>query len=266
MGILNVTPDSFSDGGRFIDPDRAFSHAMRMAEQGADILDIGGESTRPGSAGVDAEEEIRRVIPVIERIRRESDIPISVDTRKSRVAEAAIGAGASMINDISALSADSGMAGVAARTGVPVTLMHMKGTPETMQQNPVYGDVIEEIRTFLDARIRFAVSAGIEPERIILDPGIGFGKTVRHNLEILDRLEEFHEAGRPLLVGVSRKSFIGRMLGREIGGRIMGTAAAVAACVMKGAHILRVHDVSEMRDVCRMIDLIRNPERFTDRG
>ncbi len=260
MGILNVTPDSFSDGGRFYDTDAAVAQAITMIHEGADILDIGGESTRPGAQEVDEAEEIRRVVPVIERIRKQSDIPISIDTKKSRVAEVALKAGATLINDVSALQADPKMLEMVASADIPVILMHMQGMPETMQKNPVYDDVVEDIIHFFEERIRFAVSKGVRRKNIILDPGIGFGKTVRHNLEILRRFDVFHRLGCPLLLGVSRKSFIGQTLGRDVSERLMGTAAAVAVSVMKRAHILRVHDVSEMRDVCRMVDLIQNPE------
>jgi dihydropteroate synthase len=256
MGIVNVTPDSFSDGGRFLDPKLAVEHCLRLAEDGADILDIGGESTRPGAPEVPVEEEERRVLPVIEAVAARLDVPISIDTSKAEVARAALDAGAAIINDVTA-GADPALLALAAERDVPVVLMHMKGTPRTMQLEPRYADVLAEIAAFLEARCAAAVAAGVAPERLIVDPGIGFGKTVGHNLEILARLHELHALGRPLLVGPSRKSFIGKTLGLDVEERLMGTAAAVTACVLAGAHIIRVHDVAEMRQVCRIADALR---------
>jgi dihydropteroate synthase len=273
MGVLNITPDSFSDGGKFFDAQRAVEHALAMMAAGADIIDIGGESTRPGSAPVSAEEELRRVLPVVERLNEESrsverggggaprDLPpitISVDTMKADVAEKALMAGARIVNDISALRFDTRMAEVVRRHGAGLVLMHMQGTPQTMQQNPQYADVVREVREFLRQRVNAAVSAGIPRDSIAVDPGIGFGKTVEHNLQLLARLEEFRQSGQPLLVGVSRKSFIGKVLGKErTEQRIWGTAAAVAWSVAHGANIVRVHDVAEMKQVAQMVEAIR---------
>jgi len=249
MGILNVTPDSFSDGGSFLQPAAAVDHARRMADEGAGVIDVGGESTRPGSPPVDADEELRRIMPVITAIVREVRCPISVDTSKAAVARQALGAGAAIVNDVTALSGDPDMAGVVAESGCPVVLMHMKGTPLTMQKSPFYADLMGEITAFLRRAIDAAVSAGVDREQIIVDPGIGFGKTVNHNLRILLRLKELSSLGRPILVGPSRKSFVGRMLSLPVGERIFGTAAAVAMAAASGAAMLRVHDVKEMRQV-----------------
>ena len=261
MGVLNVTPDSFSDGGKFLGADRAVEHAQEMARAGADIIDVGGESTRPGAAPVSAEEEMLRVLPVIERLR---DVVVSVDTTKAVVAEQALAAGARIVNDISALRFDSRMVEVVRDAGAGVVLMHMQGTPQTMQENPHYDDVIAEVRSFLAERVAFAESHGLKKSQIAVDPGIGFGKTVAHNLQMLARLGEFGLLGCPLLVGTSRKSFIGKLLGqREAGrrpgmdGRLWGTAATVAWAVAQGARIVRVHDVAEMTDVVRMVEAVK---------
>lgn len=259
MGILNVTPDSFSDGGRFLKTDDAIRLAETLAEEGADLIDIGGESSRPGAAAVPIEEEIRRVVPIIEQLVKRLSIPISIDTTKAEVARRALAAGARIINDISALRFDPEMAPLAARDGVPVVLMHMQGTPKDMQVHPVYTDVIREISAFFETRIRFAEQSGISRERIVLDPGIGFGKTIDHNLEILARLDEFRSLGRPLLIGPSRKSFIGQVLGLPVEERLEGTAAAAAVGILNGASIIRVHDVRAMSRVARMVKAI---ERF----
>jgi dihydropteroate synthase len=256
MGVLNVTPDSFSDGGEWMDPDRALRRARTMVRQGADIIDVGGESTRPGARAVPAKEEIRRVVPVIERLAAEK-ILVSIDTSKAAVARAAFRAGAKILNDITALRGDRAMAKTAARAGVAVILMHMKGTPRTMQDNPEYRDVVEEILGFFREILRTAWRAGIERDKIILDPGIGFGKSPKHNLEILRRLDEFRTLGRPLAIGTSRKSFIGRALNRRVNDRTSGTAATVAAAILRGADVVRVHDIREMTDVARMTDLLR---------
>lgn len=258
MGILNVTPNSFSDGGKFADKDSAVARAIQMAKDGADIIDIGGESTRPGAEPVSVDEELKRVIPVIEEIVCEVDLPISIDTMKADVAEAAIEAGAAMINDVSAMRFDPAMAGVAAKSGGPVVLMHMKGTPRDMQDNPEYDSLMGEIISFLDERALAAIEAGVAPENIIVDPGIGFGKTLDHNLEILRRLPELKSLGYPILVGASRKAFIGAILGTEPDDRIEGTVAAVTAAVMNGASIVRVHDVKEMARAARVADAIAN--------
>ncbi|MBN1918912.1 MAG: dihydropteroate synthase [Verrucomicrobia bacterium] len=256
MGIVNVTPDSFSDGGRFLDAKRAVDHCLRLVDEGADLLDVGGESTRPGAPVVPADEECRRVLPVIEAVAACTDIPISVDTGKPEVARAALEAGAALVNDVSA-GANPALLALAAERGVPVVLMHMQGTPRTMQLDPHYTDVIAEVAAFLEARCTAAIAAGVAPERLIVDPGIGFGKTVEHNFEIIARLPELHVLGRPLLLGPSRKSFIGKTLDLDVGERLLGTAAVVAACVLGGAHIVRVHDVAEMRQVCAIADAVR---------
>lgn len=255
MGILNVTPDSFSDGGVFIDTDAAIEHALEMVRQGADIIDIGGESTRPGAEPVPASEEIKRTVPVVEGIRAQSDVPISIDTMKAEVAAAAIAVGADIINDVSAFDGDPSMVDVAAATNAGVILMHMQGTPRTMQTKPVYGNVVEEVCGYLADRINFAETHGVVRERIVIDPGIGFGKTVEHNLELLRRLPDLAKCGCPLLIGASRKSFIGRITGREDPtDRLAGSLGVAAWATMNGAHILRVHDVLDTCDVCRMLD------------
>jgi dihydropteroate synthase len=258
MGIVNVTPDSFSDGGSFYRKESAIRRAHRLIEQGADLIDIGGESTRPGADPVSEEEENRRVLPVIERLAKTIGSPISVDTTKAGVARRAIEAGATVVNDISALRFDPTMAETVQSSGCGLVLMHMKGTPRTMQRRPIYHrSVVEEVFRFLRERLDFARSAGIRDERIVLDPGIGFGKTPRHNLQILHRLHEFLPLGRPLLVGPSRKSFIGKLLDLPPSERLEGTAAAVAAAVLGGARVLRIHDVREMSRVARVAEAIR---------
>ncbi len=263
MGILNVTPDSFSDGGLYDDADHAVEHGIEMAQHGAAIIDIGAESTRPGSRPVPAVEQIRRAIPVIDKLARQVKIPVSIDTSDSLVAKAAIDAGASIINDISAL-ADENMPQVAVEKQVLVILMHMQGTPETMQQNPVYGDVIEEVREFLLQKARQAETEGIRPEHIILDPGIGFGKTIRHNLKLLQGLERICDSGYRVLVGTSRKGFIGKLTNKtEAKDRTFGTAATVALAIAGGASIVRVHDVVQMADVLAVTNAVLRPERFS---
>lgn len=255
MGILNATPDSFSDGGAFTDPGVAVEHALNMVEQGADIIDIGGESTRPGAEPVTVQEELRRTLPIIEGIRSASDIPISIDTMKAPVAAEAIAAGADIINDVSALGADTDMAGIAAASGAGVILMHMKGTPRTMQQNPVYDDAVSEVFAYLNQRIEFAARHGVERSRIVVDPGIGFGKTLDHNLELLRDLAGLVSCGCPILIGASRKRFIGEITGRaQPADRLAGSLGVAAWAAAHGAHILRVHDVLETCDVCRMLD------------
>jgi dihydropteroate synthase len=254
MGVLNVTPDSFSDGGKFFDPKTAVARATAMLEAGADIIDIGGESTRPEANPVCADEELRRVLPVIHAL---SKYVVSIDTTKALVAEAALMTGARIINDISALRADPRMVKVVRDTGAGLVMMHMQGTPETMQQDPRYNDVTSEVGEFLAERIAFAVSSGIKKSQIAVDPGIGFGKTVEHNLQLLAQLESLKVLGCPILVGTSRKSFIGKQLGREAHERLWGTAGTVAWTVAHGANIVRVHDVAEMRDVVRMVEAIQ---------
>ncbi len=248
MGILNVTPDSFSDGGCFTAPNRAVRCALRLQSEGADLIDIGGESTRPGARGISARAEIKRVLPVIERLQGRLSIPLSIDTSKATVAQAACAAGASMVNDVTALE-DPRMAEVVAAAGVPVVLMHMRGTPRTMQKNIRYRRLIPEIQQSLRASIRCAKSAGITANQILVDPGIGFGKSVEQNLQLIQKLAAFKAMGFPVVVGPSRKSFIGHLLGLPVEERLLGTAAAVALSVARGADIVRVHDVKAMRQV-----------------
>lgn len=256
MGILNVTPDSFSDGGLYLDTDKAVERSFEIEKEGADMIDIGGESTRPGALPLSPEEELSRVVPVIEKLKSRLRIPISIDTFKAEVAREAIKAGASIINDISGLRFDPEMVTVAAKYDVPVVIMHIKGTPRDMQINPVYQDLIGEIRHFLEEGISIAQKAGVDDDMIIIDPGIGFGKTFEHNLEIINRLDEFRSLGMPILLGPSRKSFIGKILDLPPGDRLEGTAAAVAIGIMKGANIVRVHDVSSIVRVARVVDAI----------
>jgi dihydropteroate synthase len=258
MGVLNVTPDSFSDGGRYVNPDAAVAHALSMVEQGADVLDIGAESTKPGALPIDEEEERRRLIPIVRAICRQTTIPVSIDTTKASIAQQALDVGAALINDISALRSDARMGDVVAKSGAGLILMHMQGNPQTMQDAAQYTNVVEEVRDFLKTHLDAAQKAGIHPDRILLDPGIGFGKNCQHNLVLLNRLDAFHTLGRPLVVGVSRKAFIGKILGRPIDERLMGTAGAVAVAVMKGARIVRVHDVGPIRDVVKMIEAIQS--------
>ncbi len=252
MGVVNVTADSFYDGGRYLIPERAIAHAMKLVEQGADLIDIGGESTRPGSHAVREQDELDRVGPVVSELARLVSIPISVDTTKSRVAQYALDHGAAIINDVSALRQDPAMASVIARSGAAVVLMHMQGTPQTMQLTPRYSDVTTEVVQFLDERIQTALKAGIARTNIILDPGFGFGKLMFHNLELLRRLSAFLTLHRPLLVGLSRKAFIGTIVDKSVEHREWGTAAAVALAVDRGARIIRVHDVAMMKDVVKL--------------
>jgi dihydropteroate synthase len=256
MGILNVTPDSFSDGGLYLDTDKAVERSFEIEKEGADMIDIGGESTRPGALPLSPEEELSRVVPVIEKLKSRLRIPISIDTFKAEVAREAIKAGASIINDISGLRFDPEMVTVAAEYDVPVVIMHIKGTPRDMQINPVYQNLIGEILHFLEEGISIAQKAGVDDDMIIIDPGIGFGKTFEHNLEIINRLDEFRSLGMPILLGPSRKSFIGKILDLPPGDRLEGTAAAVAIGIMKGANIVRVHDVSSIVRVARVVDAI----------
>ena len=254
MGILNITPDSFSDGGSHARPADAITHAHAMIADGADIIDIGGESTRPGATEVPVEEELRRVLPVIEGLRRETDIPISIDTRHAEVARAALEAGADILNDVSALRHDPGMAGVAATSGAPVVLMHMAGTPATMQHAPSYNNVTQDLSIFFEERIAFCHATGITD--IVIDPGIGFGKTLAHNLQLLRELEVFAPLGCPLLVGTSRKSFLGALTGAEPRDRLPGTIASSLLAWRHGAGVLRVHDVRALRDALRVAEAI----------
>jgi len=257
MGILNITPDSFSDGGVHFDADAAIRSAMAMVEAGADILDVGGESTRPGADPLPVEEELRRVVPVIEAIASRVNVPISIDTYKAAVAERAMDAGALIVNDISAFAYDPGIAEVAARRRAGVVLMHNRGRSSNMYEHAVYGDVVEEVGREMIARADAAIAAGVARERIVLDPGFGFAKRAEHSIDALARLAEFHKLGYPILSGPSRKSFLQTGLGeRPPAGRIWGTAAAVTASVLAGAHIVRVHDVREMADVIRVADTL----------
>jgi len=257
MGVVNVTPDSFSDGGSFPDPENAADRALAMEEQGADIIDIGGESTRPGSMAVDAEEELSRVIPVIERLAGRISIPISIDTYKADVAQRALDAGASIVNDVTALRGDARMARLVGGRKVPTVLMHALWPPATMQEAPAYVDVVEDVQAFLLDRAQYAMAFGVPREKIILDPGIGFGKTLAHNVELMGNIPTLLSSGFPVLVGPSRKSFIGTLLNdRPASKRLMGTAGAVALSAAFGAHIVRVHDVSEMKDVVRIVDAV----------
>jgi len=256
MGILNVTPDSFYDGGRYNNAKQAVERALQMAEEGADIIDIGGQSSRPGANSVEEKEELERVIPVIKKLASRIKVPISIDTYKAGVAKKAIDAGASMVNDISALRMDEKMANIVRSIGVPVCLMHMQGTPRNMQKNPRYRDVVSEIFAFLKERIDFCEQAGIDIEKTIVDPGIGFGKTVLHNLEILKNLNQFKSLGRPIMVGVSRKSFIGKVLQLEPEERLEGSLASAIWCMIKGASILRVHDVRETKRAVKIVEAI----------
>jgi dihydropteroate synthase len=255
MGVVNVTPDSFSDGGEFLDPRRAIEHAAQLVREGADVLDVGGESTRPGAGGVDAEEESRRVLPVLDGLVGVG-VPISIDTSKAEVAAAALDAGAGWVNDVTALRGDPDLASLCAERRCEVVLMHMLGTPRTMQEDPRYDDVVEDVRAFLGSRIEAAISAGVEEQRIWIDPGIGFGKTVEHNLDLLRRLGELRELGRPILVGTSRKSFIGKITGRGVDGRLGGTIASNVLAVANGADGVRVHDVAEIRDALRTVESV----------
>ena len=255
MGILNVTPDSFSDGGRFFDQTDAILHAFQMLKDNADIIDIGGESTRPGAEQISVQEEIKRVVPVIARIRQKTKVPLSIDTYKPEVAREALKAGANIVNDITGLHHDPAMTDLIAEAGASVVIMHIKGTPKDMQSNPQYADLVREIYDYLAEGVEKARSKGIR--QIMVDPGIGFGKGLEHNLELINRLEEFKSIGVPILIGVSRKSFIGKILETPVEARLEGTAAAVAASILHGADIVRVHDVREMRRVALVVDAVR---------
>lgn len=256
MGILNVTPDSFSDGGKYFDVDKAVEKGIQIVKEGADIIDIGGESTRPGSKIVSVEEELSRVIPVIKKLSKKTRIPISIDTRKSKVALKAIKAGAKLVNDISGLRHDPKMAQIIAKSNAPVVIMHMKGTPENMQKNPNYEDVVDEILNYLKESIEIAENAGILQNKIIIDPGIGFGKRTEDNLEILKQIKEFKVLGKPILIGTSRKSFIGNILALTVENRLLGTAATCTSSILNGVDIIRVHDVKEMKQIAKIADAI----------
>lgn len=266
MGILNVTPDSFSDGGQFLDPVAAAERAHQMVEDGADVLDIGAESTRPGSHRVPEEEELRRILPVVSALARTISVPLSVDTMKASVAERALALGAVMVNDVSGLCADARMKSVVAASGAAVVIVHMQGTPDRMQLAPRYTDVVREVCEFLATQMESAIQSGISSEQMILDPGIGFGKMVEDNLALLNGLSQLHELKRPIMVGVSRKSFIGHLLGRPIDERVSGSLAAAAVALMHGASMIRVHDVAASRDLVMMIDAIRRDHRSAREG
>ncbi|WFB35923.1 dihydropteroate synthase [Kiritimatiellota bacterium B12222] len=257
MGIVNVTPDSFSDGGAFLDSSLAIAHGCQLAAEGADILDIGGESTRPGARAVTAEEEQERVVPVIAGLRKAlPEMLISIDSSKASVAEAAVEVGADIINDVSAGLGDPGMLPLAARTGVGLVLMHMQGTPSSMQTQPHYDDVLAEVGAFLSERVEAALAAGVVPEQLCLDPGIGFGKTLEHNLTLIAGLSRLKGLGYPLLLGVSRKRWLGELTGREVDNRLAASLAGAASCIFHGANILRVHDVIESCDLVRILDRV----------
>jgi dihydropteroate synthase len=254
MGVVNVTPDSFSDGGRYIEPQRAISHGLELTAEGAAIVDVGGESTRPGAMPVDAEEELARVLPVIEGLAAAGiGAQISIDTSKASVASRALDAGAAFVNDVTALRGDPEMVSLVSSSGVEVCLMHMLGAPRTMQDDPRYEDVVSEVKAFLEERLRFAVQEGVAEDRILLDPGIGFGKTVEHNLELIDRLDELVALGRPVAIGASRKSFIGKITGRQDPvDRVTGTVAVNVMAYERGARVFRVHDVAPSREALAM--------------
>lgn len=256
MGIINVTPDSFSDGGKFSQTNLAVAHALKLAEEGASILDIGGESTRPNANPVGLQQELDRVIPVIEALVKQINIPISIDTYKPAVMQAAIKAGASMVNDVRALQED-GAIEIVANADVGLCLMHMQGTPQTMQQNPQYNDVINDVKIFLNARLQASIHAGCRASHILLDPGFGFGKTREHNIALLQGLESFADLGQPLLVGLSRKSVLGQVTGNDVDARLYASIAASVIAAMKGAKILRVHDVKATVEALKMVEVIR---------
>jgi dihydropteroate synthase len=258
MGILNVTPDSFSDGGRCADPAAAIARGRQLAAEGADIVDVGGESTRPGAAAVDAAEELRRVVPVVERLAGETQALVSVDTTKAAVARAALRAGASIVNDVSALTQDPDMPAAAAEFGAGVVLMHMQGTPRTMQADPRYEDVVAEVKGYLQGRVAALVRDGMPEESLAVDPGIGFGKSLEHNARLLGGLRALAAVGRPVVVGLSRKSFLGRITGREVDDRLAGSLAGLVFCMLNGAHVLRVHDVKESLDAVRVAATLRH--------
>jgi dihydropteroate synthase len=256
MGIVNVTPDSFADGGRYLDPAAAVAHGLELAAEGADLLDVGGESTRPGAANVEEAVELERVLPVVEGLASATDVPISIDTRKAAVAAAALAAGATMVNDVSAGRDDPDLLGVAADAGAAVVLMHMQGTPATMQDDPRYGDVLAEVEAFLQERTLAAEAAGVPSEALVVDPGIGFGKRDEHNYALLGGLARLTRLGHPVLVGTSRKGFIGRALDLPVGERLEGSAAAVVWAVERGVRIVRVHDVAPMVRTVRMTEAL----------
>ena len=262
MGIVNVTPDSFSDGGQFLDPPAAVAHALQLVEQGAEIIDVGGESTRPGALPVSEAEELRRVMPVIEQLAGQLKVPISIDTVKAGVAQAALASGASIVNDVAANREDSGLWEIVAESGAGYVCMHGQGTPQTMQTNPVYADVVREVGEFFSERLRRLSGCGMGREQIILDPGIGFGKTVEHNLQLLGAARDFTSWERPLLLGVSRKSFIGKLLGAELAARLPAALACACLAVSAGVQIIRAHDVAETVQAIRMTEAILAKRRM----
>jgi dihydropteroate synthase len=266
MGVVNVTPDSFSDGGSYLAPADAIRHGLALAAEGADLLDVGGESTRPGASYIDAEVELARVLPVVEGLSRATEVPISIDTRKAEVARAALDAGAAMVNDVSAGRDDPGLLRLVAEAGVPMVLMHMQGTPRTMQDAPSYADVVAEVEAFLRERCAAALDAGVAGSQLVVDPGIGFGKRDEHNYALLGALARFARLGHPVLVGVSRKGFIGRALGLPVEQRLEGTEAAVAWAVERGARIVRVHDVAPIRRIVRMTEALMRGAREAGAG
>jgi dihydropteroate synthase len=255
LGIVNVTPDSFSDGGLYLDPAAAIAHGRELLAEGADIVDVGGESTRPGAAAVDAAEELRRTEPVV-RALADEDISVSIDTSKVVVAEVALDAGATIVNDVTAFAAEPELADLCADRGCGVVLMHMQGTPRTMQENPTYDDVVDDVKAFLADRVAFAVGRGIAEDAIWVDPGIGFGKMAEHNLELLRRLGELRDLGRPVVIGTSRKSFLGKLTGRDVSGRVGGTIASNVIAYANGADVFRVHDVRAVRDALVVAEAI----------
>jgi dihydropteroate synthase len=267
MGIVNVTPDSFSDGGRFLDPEAAIAHGERLVREGADMLDVGGESSRPGSAPISVEEELERVVPVIRGLATRTSVPLSVDTCKAEVARQALEAGAHVVNDITALTRDPDMAEVIRSFRAGVVLMHMQGTPVNMQVNPTYADVVAEVAAFLQARLQAIADLGIAATQVVLDPGIGFGKTLEHNLELLARLDGLGKLGRPVCLGVSRKGFLGRLLNRPVDERLAGSLAVACHALLRGtAQILRVHDVGPTRDVVSVLDALNARNREEEKG
>ena len=260
MGVLNVTPDSFSDGGRYLDTQRAIEHGLALARDGADILDVGGESTRPGAESVGVDEELARVVPVIDALKKDTSCVLSIDTRKARVAAAALARGAHILNDVSALTADPDMPAVAREHGAGVILMHMRGQPKNMQDDPRYVDVVTEVAVYLKLRCERLAEAGLAMESMAVDPGIGFGKTLEHNIQLLVRLDELARLGRPVVLGLSRKSFLGKITGRDVEDRLAGSLGAAAYAILRGAHVIRVHDVKESCDVARLMDIFRREE------
>jgi dihydropteroate synthase len=258
MGVINVTPDSFSDGGRWLDAGAAVDHGLRLVAQGADLLDVGGESTRPGSAGVDAAEEKRRVEPVVRELAKRAGVPVSVDTTKAEVAQAALEAGAEIVNDVSGLQRDPQLGRVVAEAGAALVLMHMRGVPQDMQERATYADLLGEVQVELSEALERARDAGVPEERVALDPGLGFAKTAEHNLLLLRRLRELTQLGRPLVAGASRKSFLGKLSGKPAPERVVGSLAAASIAARNGACILRVHDVAETREALAVVDAVQS--------